>query len=81
MDRYNNREWLLLRVGCSSMTGVAMVSLMVGMTGMVLGSRTFMLAAAAGMAAAGLAGGVMMGVLARRGDPGVLDVGEASGLR
>ena len=45
MDRYNNREWLLLRVGCSSMTGV-------GMTEMMVGSRTLMLTAIAGMAAA-----------------------------
>ena len=43
---YSKREWLLLRAGLFSTTGLAMISLMVGMTGMVLGNRTFMLTAA-----------------------------------
>ena len=45
------------------MTGVAMVSLMVGMTGMMVESRTFMLTAAAGMAAAAVISGVTVVIL------------------
>ena len=60
---YSKREWLLLRVGLFSMARLAMISLMVGMTGMMVGSRTFTLTAAGGLAAAAVVGGVTAVIL------------------
>ena len=60
---YNKWEWRILRFGFFSIIGVAMISLMVGMTGMVLGSRTFTLTAAARLAAAVVIGGVTVVIL------------------
>ena len=60
---YSKWEWRVLRFGFFSIMGLSLPSVVVGVTGMVLGDRTFMLPAAAGLAAAAVIGGVTVVIL------------------
>ena len=42
MNAYSRVEWLILRVGLFSMIGLALLSMIVGFTGMALENRTIL---------------------------------------
>ena len=70
MHGYSKWEWMFLKVGFFSMTGLAMPSSMVGLGGIAFENRTVVIAAAVGLtvaAAIGAATVIVLQITGRRG--------------
>ena len=58
MHAYSKWEWRIMRVGLFSMTGLAMIFMMVGLAALAVENRTGICAAAAGLSVASAIGAV-----------------------